>query len=106
MKIGEDRTCSSEDMIVDRQTHRHTHHNTLLPYWGGVTISHQNKSYQLIFDEIIYSVVGPFPQFLISVKATMQCSPQRFRLSTVNSISYLYCRYNKEHFWEICTTLE
>jgi len=32
-KFGEDRTCTSEDMIADRQTHtdRHTHHNTLLP---------------------------------------------------------------------------
>jgi len=41
-KIGEDRTCSSEDMIADRQTHTHTdrqtdmhaHHNTPLPYRG------------------------------------------------------------------------
>jgi len=24
-KIGEDQTCSSGDIIVDRQTHRHTH---------------------------------------------------------------------------------
>jgi len=37
-KIREDRTYSSEDMTVDRQTHRHTqtdrhaHHNTPLPY--------------------------------------------------------------------------
>jgi len=35
-KIGEDRTCSSEDMIVDRKnihthTDRHAHHNTPLP---------------------------------------------------------------------------
>jgi len=36
-KIGEDRTCSSEDMIVDRKTYTHiqtdrrAHHNTLLP---------------------------------------------------------------------------
>ena len=37
-KFGEDRTCSSEDMIVDRQTHtqtdRHAHHNASLPYRG------------------------------------------------------------------------
>jgi len=37
-KIGEDRTCSSGDMIADRQTHtqteRHAHHNTPLPYRG------------------------------------------------------------------------
>jgi len=37
-KFGEDRTCSSKDMIVDRQTHtqtdRHVHHNTPLPYQG------------------------------------------------------------------------
>ena len=42
--FGEDRTCSSEDMIADTQTHtnthtdrqtdRHTHHNTPLPYRG------------------------------------------------------------------------
>ena len=35
-KCGKDRTCNSEDMIADRQTHRHTdrhaHHNTLLRY--------------------------------------------------------------------------
>ena len=38
--FGEDRTCSYEDMIADIQTHRHTHrqtdrhahHNTPLPY--------------------------------------------------------------------------
>jgi len=33
--FGEDRTCSSEDMIADRQTHtetdEHAHHNTPLP---------------------------------------------------------------------------
>ena len=35
MAIGEDRMCSSEDMIVDRQTHdRHTHHSTPLSYRG------------------------------------------------------------------------
>ena len=37
-KFGEDRTSSSEDvMIADRQTHttdRHSHHDTPLPYWG------------------------------------------------------------------------
>jgi len=34
--FGEDRTCSSKDTIVDRQTHahRHAHHNTLLRYRG------------------------------------------------------------------------
>ena len=34
--FGEDRTCSTEDMIVDRQTHtdRHSHYNTPLPYRG------------------------------------------------------------------------
>ena len=39
-KVGEDRTCSSGDMIADRHTHRererqtdrHAHHNTPLPY--------------------------------------------------------------------------
>jgi len=35
-KSSEDRTCSSEDMIEDRQTHTHTerrtHHHTPLPY--------------------------------------------------------------------------
>jgi len=37
-KFGEDRTCSSEDMIADRQTHTHTHtpthahHYISLPY--------------------------------------------------------------------------
>jgi len=35
-KIGEDRTCSSEDMIADRQTHtdKHAHRNTPLPSSG------------------------------------------------------------------------
>ena len=39
-KIGEDRTCSSGDMLVNRQTHRHTdrqtdaHHNTPPSYRG------------------------------------------------------------------------
>jgi len=37
-KLAEDRTCSSEDMIADRQTHTHTHtrahHNTWLTYPG------------------------------------------------------------------------
>jgi len=33
--FGEDRTCSSEDMIADRQTHRHAHHNTPLRHRGG-----------------------------------------------------------------------
>jgi len=42
-KTGEDRTCSSEDMIVDGQTHtqrqtdRHAHHNTRSNIGGGVT---------------------------------------------------------------------
>jgi len=38
-KFGEDRTCSSEDMIAGRkkQTDRHAHHNTPLSYRGGVT---------------------------------------------------------------------
>jgi len=33
-KFGEDRTCSSRDMLADRQTHtdRHGHHNTPLSY--------------------------------------------------------------------------
>ena len=30
-KVGEDRTRNSEDMLADRQTDRHGHHNTLLP---------------------------------------------------------------------------
>ena len=37
-KFREDRTCSSEDMIADRETHiqtdRQTHHNTPLRYYG------------------------------------------------------------------------
>ena len=34
IETGEDRTCSSEDTVVDTETHRHrhVHHNTLLPY--------------------------------------------------------------------------
>jgi len=36
--FGEDRTCSSEEMIADRQTHRqtdrHAHHNTPRAYRG------------------------------------------------------------------------
>ena len=45
-KFGEDGTCSSDDMITDRQTgthrdrhthtHRHAHHNVPFPYRGGV----------------------------------------------------------------------
>ena len=36
-KQFEDQTCSSEHMIMDRQTktHSHAHHNTLLPYWSS-----------------------------------------------------------------------
>jgi len=38
-QFREDRTCSSEDMIADRQTRntqtdRHAHHNTPLPHRG------------------------------------------------------------------------
>ena len=33
--FSEDRTCSSEDMIMDRQTDRHAHHNTPIPYGSG-----------------------------------------------------------------------
>jgi len=33
-KFGEDRTCSSRDMRADRQTDRHSHHNTPLQYRG------------------------------------------------------------------------
>jgi len=39
INFGEDRTCSSEDIIADRQIHTetdiHAHHNTSLPYRGG-----------------------------------------------------------------------
>ena len=40
-KFGEDRICSSEDMIADRQTHRDTQTDTLItilrsPIAGGV----------------------------------------------------------------------
>jgi len=31
-KFGKDWTCTSKNMITGRQTHRHAHHNTLLPY--------------------------------------------------------------------------
>jgi len=43
--FGEDRTCSSEDTIADRQTQKHTHrhaqYNTPLPYRlaRGVVVS-------------------------------------------------------------------
>ena len=37
-KLGKDRTCSSRDMLADRQTdahtNRHGHHTTSPPYWG------------------------------------------------------------------------
>jgi len=37
-KMGKDRTCSSRDMLADRQTdahiNRHGHHTTSPPYWG------------------------------------------------------------------------
>jgi len=41
-KVGVDQTCSSEDMIADRQTHSLTHTHTLVtilcsPIGGGVT---------------------------------------------------------------------
>jgi len=39
-KIGEDRMCNSGDMLAvrqtDKQTDIHGHHNTQLPYRGGV----------------------------------------------------------------------
>ena len=35
VKIAEDRTCSYEDMIADRQRDRHAHRNTRLPYRRG-----------------------------------------------------------------------
>ena len=35
-KFGKDWTCTSKNMITGRQTHRHAHHNTLLPYGGEV----------------------------------------------------------------------
>jgi len=36
--FGQDRTCSSKDIIADGQSHtdRHLHRNTPLPYRGGV----------------------------------------------------------------------
>ena len=33
-QLGEDRTSSAGDVLADRQTDRHGHHNTMLPYWG------------------------------------------------------------------------
>ena len=35
-KSGENWTCTTGDVIVDRQTDRHGHHSTPLPYWGRV----------------------------------------------------------------------
>jgi len=44
-KFGEDRTCSSEDMIAGRQTRahtdRHAHHNTPLPYRNITSVGWQ-----------------------------------------------------------------
>ena len=46
VKIGEDRTCSSEDMIVDRQTHTHrqtcSSQYSAIPYRVGVNITNLN----------------------------------------------------------------
>jgi len=39
-KCGEDQTCSFEDMIAGRRTHRHAHHNTTLHYRGEVIRLH------------------------------------------------------------------
>ena len=36
-KCRDDRSSGSRDMLGDRQTHRQTDRNTLLPYQGGVT---------------------------------------------------------------------
>jgi len=50
--IGEDQTCTSEDMITDRQAHthedRHAHHNTPLPCRGGVIRSRLICSQQVV----------------------------------------------------------
>jgi len=44
--FGEDRTCTSEDMIADTRTHthRHAHYNTPLPYQDGVIIISWKKA--------------------------------------------------------------
>jgi len=57
-KFGEDRTCSSEDMIADRQTHRHTqththtyrhpHHNAPLHNRGRSRPNNCEKVSQII----------------------------------------------------------
>ena len=60
-KNDEDRMCTSEDIIADRQTHTHTHactharththrhacHNTPFPYRGGVKASYKTNPQQI-----------------------------------------------------------
>ena len=54
-KFGEDRTCSSEDINADRQTHththththRHAHYNTPLPYRCNKTAVVHGSLYKL-----------------------------------------------------------
>ena len=60
-KCGKERTCSSEVMIADRQTHRHTdrhaHHSTLLRYVRQSRKTHVN------FFVIRECALGLFHQF-------------------------------------------
>jgi len=53
-KFGEDRTCRSEDVTVDRQTStdrqtdRHAHHNAPLPYRGRSNYVKTNEIWSLL----------------------------------------------------------
>jgi len=58
VKFAEDRTCSYEDMIADRQTDRqtdrHAHRNTRLPYRGEGVITNRpaaQRSSELAIDQ-------------------------------------------------------
>ena len=48
-KFSEDRSSSSRDMPrTHRQTHRQPDRNTLLPYWGGVTMLITKPNHELL----------------------------------------------------------
>ena len=59
-KFGEHWTCRSEDMIAYKHTHtdRHAHHNTPLPYRGGVT---RRRGGRRLDKSIVQGVPGAEP---------------------------------------------
>jgi len=76
-KFGEDRACSSKDMIAERQTDRHGHQNTLFPYRGGVIIARSNLfiGHSMVFLE--ESLELPWMRLLYSLQ-NLNVSQSRF----------------------------